>query len=177
MIKSLLLPSGNFWDFQNPAGSNFTVADIAHNLSNICRFNGACEEFYSVAQHSVLVSYLVPLEQQLDALFHDKAEFVYGDMTTWLKSLCPDYVALLNEADDIMADKLGIARGMTPEIKHADYQMLALEKMVLYPRSDSLDGFHHIVDIEPPFGEIVLLPMPPREARALFMNRYFELAA
>jgi hypothetical protein len=82
------------------------LEDIAHGLSLVCRFGGAVREFYSVAQHSVLVSRLVaetvcfecedvPLTQypQLRklALLHDAAEYVFGDMTAPVKSRCYDY--------------------------------------------------------------------------------------
>ena len=59
-----MLRSGNYFDLQDPSASRFEVTDIAHALSNICRFTGHTRQFYSVAEHSVLCSYLVPHEDR-----------------------------------------------------------------------------------------------------------------
>jgi len=44
-----------FWPL-DPRLSEITLEDIARSLSMQCRWNGHCKEFYSVAQHCVLVS-------------------------------------------------------------------------------------------------------------------------
>lgn len=57
----------NYLDIQQDA---IEIEDIANALSNICRFAGHLPEFYSVGQHSVLTSQLVPQEFALEALLH-----------------------------------------------------------------------------------------------------------
>ena len=57
---TILLHSGAYFDFATPEQCDFTVDDIAHGLSMVCRFAGQCRTFYSVAQHSYLISTLVP---------------------------------------------------------------------------------------------------------------------
>jgi len=41
-----------------PAPESVDITDIAHHLSHVCRFAGATSEFYSVAEHSIWVSFV-----------------------------------------------------------------------------------------------------------------------
>jgi hypothetical protein len=52
----ILLRSGNYFDLAAAAGNPVLIEDIAHALSQICRFNGHTSSFYSVAQHSVMLT-------------------------------------------------------------------------------------------------------------------------
>jgi len=66
--------------------TEFNINDIAHGLSNICRFNGQCREFYSVAEHSVSCSDLAKPEDKLQALAHDAQEIFTSDLITPVKN-------------------------------------------------------------------------------------------
>jgi len=180
MIKSIVLQSGGLFDFESPHTSHFTIEDIAHNLSNLCRFNGGCDVFFSVAQHSVNVSRIV---ETRDALAHDAAEAFYGDMTTWLKALCPDYRALLADGEHAVANRLGVHCEMGVDLKKADYLALAVERRHLFRNVkliDSDDGFHHIKDlalseVDAAEAAMAMTPWTPRFAKNAFLERWDEL--
>jgi 5'-deoxynucleotidase YfbR-like HD superfamily hydrolase len=80
--------SGKRFDYINSTADDVDIEDIANALSNICRFAGHVPEFYSVAQHSVLCSQIVPPEFAFEALMHDAAEAYCQDIPQPLKLLC-----------------------------------------------------------------------------------------
>lgn len=82
--------SGKFVDTLNPDPETIDARDIAHHLSQTCRFGGATSCFYSVAEHAVLVYDLMRYRGArgwaLDgALLHDAAEAYLGDVVSPLK--------------------------------------------------------------------------------------------
>lgn len=83
--------SGQYLEFKCPSLYNFTLDEIATGLSRECRWARQTQEFYSVAQHAVLVSFLVPPEFALHALHHDDAEAYLGDMISPMKQQMPVY--------------------------------------------------------------------------------------
>lgn len=87
----ILTHSGRQFDLTSPTAAMISPVDIAHALSNLCRFNGHTRTHYSVAQHSMLVSSLVPEQHKLVALLHDATEAYIGDMTRPLKAIMPGF--------------------------------------------------------------------------------------
>lgn len=78
-----------FYPF-DPREDEINIIDIAHALSNICRFSGHTKEFYSVAQHCILVSELCG-EYKLEGLMHDASEAYLSDVPRPVKKMLPDY--------------------------------------------------------------------------------------
>ena len=169
-MSGILLQSGNYYSYTNPQSNVFTIEDIALSLSNVCRFGGQVDKHYSVAQHSVLVSYAIDPEFALDGLMHDAAEAFLGDCPTPLKMLLPDYKAMeeLHERD--IFRRFGLQYPMRPEVKVADKALFCAEVRDLKPPSHHWDGY---------CGEsawtYAVVPWPAQRARNVFLNRYYEL--
>ncbi len=137
----IMLASGALFDIMDPAGSDFTLQDIAHGLGRACRFAGQTGRFYSVAEHCLHVARLVPVEHARAALLHDASEAFIGDVTRPLKALLPDYRAIEARIEDaisdrFMIDELGNASRTAcrhPAIKAADLAMCLVEARELMP--------------------------------------------
>ncbi|MCZ4315130.1 metal-dependent phosphohydrolase [Comamonadaceae bacterium G21597-S1] len=171
MTPTILTAEGTYFDFTDPAASQFGIASIAHALSHICRYTGHCREFYSVAQHSVLVSNAVPREHALAGLLHDSAEAFIGDVAKPLKRLLPDYQALEASIEAAVLARFGLPAELPISVKHADLQLLITEKRDLMPECRNLDW--HIDGIKPLQRRIH--PMTPVHARQAFLDRYWEI--
>src|SRR5690242_720613 len=74
----------------DPNPDDIVIEDIAHALSLNCRFTGHVRWHYSVAQHSVLCSEIVPSEYALTALLHDASEAYLSDIARPIKQQ-PDF--------------------------------------------------------------------------------------
>ena len=159
--------SGLVFKYYDPQPEQIVIEDIAHALSNLCRFNGHCNEFFSVAEHSVLVSENVPKEFALEGLLHDAAEAYVGDMVTMLKSIMPKFDEMEHKIAKIISKKFGIPYPITPEVKIIDRAMLATEKEVLMgPESAPwLIGPKALENVE-------ILSLCPKDAEKAFLNRY-----
>ena len=177
MRPDILTAAGFYFDFTQPlgslayAGEARAVQAIAHGLSQICRFGGHTRAFYSVAQHSVIVSRIVPPEHAMAALMHDAHEAFTGDIPAPLKALLPDYRALESRIECAVRDLFYVQRIMPACVKHADLVALATEQRDLMPPHDDewavLQGIAPLAD--------TIIPLPPIAARALFWDRYREL--
>jgi hypothetical protein len=177
---SIRLHSGNHFYFDDPENSQYTLEDIAFNLCKEPRYNGATDGWlaYSVAQHAVNVSLIVPPEFAFEALHHDDGEAFYKDVTTHLKRMLPDYKRELKRGEDAIARRWGVPLEMSPEVKLGDLQALKVEKLALFKGYEHDEGFEHIRDIPTP-PEIVELidvgPMTSQHAYKRYLARHEEL--
>lgn len=81
--------TGRSVPLHDPNPAHVDIEDVAHALSNLCRYTGHCRGFYSVAEHSVIMAHET-LERHgadaaLDALLHDAGEAYCGDWSRPLK--------------------------------------------------------------------------------------------
>ena len=121
--------SGKRADLPTPKLDQIDINDIAYALAMKCRFNGQCKKFYSVAEHSVRVSWLLPAELTLAGLLHDANEAYLPDIPRPVKELIPDYKRVENLLEDTINLKYGIVLSDEDKrhIKRADNVMLATE--------------------------------------------------
>ena len=90
--------SGRRLDLLDPSPLDIEMADIAHGLARVARWNGQTEgpHIYSVAQHSLLVETIARQRARLSrphrlaALLHDAPEYVIGDMISPFKAVIGD---------------------------------------------------------------------------------------
>ena len=120
---------GKKFDFLYPHDQEYVIEDIAHSLSNICRFNGHTKTFYSVAQHSVLVSWRVPAEHKLCGLLHDSHEAYTGDPMRPFKGAMQGsiYPGICKEIERAIANSFKFTWPMPKEVKEADNRILMTE--------------------------------------------------
>lgn len=85
----IVTSSGRQFSYLDPRPHMIDICDIAHALSQICRFNGHTSLFYSVAQHSLLVAdkMIGSAGERLAGLLHDAAEAYVCDIPSPLKVL------------------------------------------------------------------------------------------
>ena len=171
------LLSGGQMNYDNPEESDATIEDIASALSNVCRFSGHLPCFYSVAQHLVNTSRIVPDEFAFDALMHDTAEAFTNDLPTPLKWAFPVFKELEDRIESAMAKKFGFNYPYDPAIKLADTQMLLLEKT--YVKQDDRPWKNYTpLDLKLEaelYNKVDLNPWNPRKAKKEFLWRYGEL--
>ena len=103
--------------FDNITINDISIIDIAHSLSQLCRFTGHTKEFYSVAQHSVLVSDAqTTLAEKRAGLLHDATETYLNDLASPLKAFIKGcgYSDLEEEFHVVINNKFNVNDGMTP---------------------------------------------------------------
>lgn len=124
----LLTHTGRHFDVADPQPDMIDLNDIVVGLSNECRYAGQCLFFYSVAQHSELVSRIVPADYALEGLLHDAAEAYIKDIPRPLKELLPDYRQIEARVDAAIRARFGLPPTQSHAVKRADLVLLATER-------------------------------------------------
>ncbi len=174
LVKSeILTGSGNYFSFINPDAYHFEIETIAHALSQLCRFTGHTSKFYSVAQHSVLVSQILPYKMQLAGLLHDATEAFVGDMTKPLKEMFPEFRRIEKNIERAICKQYGLSFPMPHEVKHADLILLATEQRDLMPQVDL--QWNYLKGIQP--LKETITPWSPEQAKRMFLERFYLLTS
>lgn len=175
---------GQKWSLLSPSAADVRWPEIAHALSNLCRFTGHTQKFYSVAEHSYRVWEMSALmsdspRAQLLALLHDAHEFVLGDKATPLQHaltvLNPDFAETWRGLKAKTDRAIFTAAGLTPAdvaefgnlVHHADMAVLMREREVVLGKPP--EPWADVLERIPP-APVPIKGYLPRTARGLFFN-------
>lgn len=163
--------SGLIVDLVDPDPKTLVIEDIAHALSNICRYTGHTGEFYSVAQHSVLASlHISDAKFALAALMHDASEAYLGDVSRPLKRIVGKaYADLEDRLSRILAQKFRYDYPYPEAVEQVDHDLLETEFATVMGGKQFTHKLGALLDI--PIGYLT-----PKEAEAAFLGRYDVLA-
>jgi 5'-deoxynucleotidase YfbR-like HD superfamily hydrolase len=170
--SAILLHNGDFFDFKDPRNHDFDIKCIAHALSNLCRYTGHSKRFYSVAEHCVIVSRLVPEKFALEGLMHDASEAYCGDVASPLKQLLPNYKEIEDGVQEAIAAYFGLTYPFPKEIKEADVLAYVTERQSISNTGKDAIWF---TDVTPRDFEIKGLS--PTASERAFLERFKELTA
>ena len=170
------------------------IEDIAHALSMLCRFNGHCHSFYSVAEHSVRVcNHFTSLNEryeqlpkvQMYALLHDAAEAYLGDFPSPIKNGLPKEVKEVEKKvsdtifkaygiSDRMIEKSVVSfsgQNIKKDVKHSDLVLLVTEARDLGLNPKENWAVNEMV--QPLDRRIV--PYSSQDAKRLFLDKFYDL--
>lgn len=164
-----------FWPL-DPRPEDIDIRDIAHSLAHLCRYNGHCLRFYSVAEHCVLMvrgrrpilsdghDHSVTSVQRA-LLLHDAAEAYVADVPRPLKPFLPGYAEIEAGVQAVINARFGIDSSTHTVVKNNDEYMLANEarELMLEP------PVPWALKLRPAADFIGLQFWSPEEARRQFM--------
>lgn len=182
-----IMYSGESVDLLSPNPDSIKIQDIARGLANESRFNGQTNQYYSVAQHSLLVESLInslypnPSKLlQLEALLHDAQEAYTKDIPVPLKNAMdavtkpteefPGYRAIEQAFEITIRRKYHLPSSMSEKVNNADKIALEIEDLNLKPHSIFIP--ETVATAYPMKIERIL---SPNLAEILFLKRYYEL--
>lgn len=157
-----------FWPI-DPRPDEVHIDDIAHALSNLCRYGGHVLDFYSVAEHSCHLHDAADPEHKAWALLHDASEAFIADIIRPLKPSLKEYHAFELRVMGAICQRFGLSPGMPTEVNILDNRILADEAA----QAMSAPPKPWAYNVEP-LG-ITLGFWPPSKAKREFLTRFNAL--
>lgn len=154
--------SGIYVNVFEPNPEMFEIEDIAHSLSQQCRFGGHTQNFYSVAQHCCLCYELSLPEYEFDCLMHDSSEAYLLDVPRPIKRQLINYKTIEHDLMLVLAQKFGFRFPLDSYIKRIDEIALKIEWEVVMLQTKLLED-RTIFNIK-----------TPKEAELLFLKYFRE---
>ncbi len=181
--------SGRRLDLLDPSPLDIEIADIAHGLARLARWNGQTRgaQALSVAQHCLLVERLVgdlrpdtARPVRLAALLHDAPEYVIGDLISPFKAAVGiDY----KDFETRLLTAIHIRFGLPPRLPAAANALIKHgDRLAAYHEATQLAGFE-ATEARSFFGRPpsrlrrpTLTPLSAELAEAQFLERFRRLA-
>ena len=157
---------GPLFDFKDPTTDMVRIEDIARGLSNSAHFGGQTEQYFSIAQHCLLVYELIPDEHKesytfgMAALLHDASEAYTGDMVKPLKNMLPEFKKIEDRIMEVIFEKYDLPLRTLKLIKDYDMTAQKIEYQYLFGRNRE---------------EKYLPVMTPKESYDAFMEMFNKL--
>ncbi|WP_027524311.1 YfbR-like 5'-deoxynucleotidase [Bradyrhizobium sp. Ec3.3] len=180
--------SGRRLDLLDPSPLDVEIADIAHGLARVARWNGQTTgaHIFSVAQHTLLVETVMRHESprvdqrlRLAALLHDAPEYVIGDMISPFKAVLDGhYKAVEKRLLGAIHIRFGLPAALPEEITQA---IKAADRGAAYLEATELAGFseseaRRLFGRDPSLPETVLrdylTPWTAARAEKRFLERF-----
>ncbi|OSZ79307.1 hypothetical protein CAP35_13930 [Chitinophagaceae bacterium IBVUCB1] len=164
--------SGKLINIWNPQPDTITISDIANALSKICRFGGHINEFYSVAQHSILVAAMCENDIKMEGLMHDASEAFVGDVIKPLKNIIgKSYDEVEDRFMQVIVEKFELNMASMHRVKEYDKAALEIEHRHLQ-LNDNKPWHMAMIAYKLPFRVL-----PPAEARVEFLLAFKQYAS
>lgn len=168
---------------------SFDVEEIAHATSMQCRYTGHTREFYSVAQHGVLVANILAWEGEtreieFEGLMHDAHEAYVSDVASPWKVLIPDYRRVEERLENAMREYFNLPTKISSAVKRADWLALFIEaEQLLKPgvTADWLEpepgmkAYSH--ELRNRSARFLIVSQTPAEAKASWLEQFNRLEA
>jgi uncharacterized protein len=184
--------SGRRLDLLDPSPLDIEIADIAHGLARVARWNGQTSgaHIFSVAQHTLLVEAVmreqtprVDVRVRLAALLHDAPEYVIGDMISPFKAvLGGDYKTVERRLLAAIHIRFGLPPVLEPaivrQIKEADKGAAFLEATELagFAEAEARRLFGRDPGLLPAVRQDYLTPWSAARAEKRFLARFKAVA-
>nr|WP_316657165.1 HD family hydrolase [uncultured Gellertiella sp.] len=177
--------SGRRLDLLDPSPLDVEIADIAHGLARVARWNGQTHgpHSFSVAQHSLMVEVIFNRicpsgpDEQLMALLHDAPEYVIGDMISPFKAAVGGgYKTVERRLEAAVHLRFGLPAHPKADLKD---QIKRADRIAAYFEATELAGFSE-AEARKFFGTprgisrdmLMIEPLPTETAQALFLQRF-----
>lgn len=183
--------SGRRLDLLDPSPTDIEVADIAHGLARVARWNGQTSgpHVFSVAQHSLLVEAVgrhlrdgCDASESLELLLHDAPEYVVGDIISPLKAAIGDsYKGVERRLLAAIRQRFGLstpAPDFARLVKRADRIAAHVEAVTIagFTREEATRYFGR-AEALPDAIRVLLEPWPTAAAQARYLARFEALSA